>query len=182
MALRAGYYGLKRRFKDKLESIAGEWDGLISRLTPTKYTVTAAEGVTLGINQVYVTGNTVNVLIRLDAPFDLTSDILVGVIDFKPATDFAFLDILSTSTPYVVLGNALVRRNNGRVEIKKTISGYEGTQLWIKGTYVYSGRVSDSRNVDSRSTDDNIPEIIPQEDPEPITKKRTTKKTVKEGE
>lgn len=32
MALRAGYYGLKRRFKDKLESIALAWDETISSL------------------------------------------------------------------------------------------------------------------------------------------------------
>ena len=34
MALRAGYYGLKRRFKDKLESIAGSWDTTIASLFP----------------------------------------------------------------------------------------------------------------------------------------------------
>lgn len=182
MALRSGYYGLKRGLKAKLTEIAGSWDEIISRLTPTKYTVTAAEGITLNINQVYVTGNTVNVLIRLGGSFDLTSDIVLGVIDFKPATDFAFLDILDEATPYKVLGNALVRRTNGNIEIKKTIPDYSGSTLWLKGTYVYSGRVSYSRNVDTRSTDDIIPEIIPQEDSEPTTKKRSTKKTVKEGE
>ena len=34
MALRAGYYGLKRRFKDKLESIALAWDATIKSLFP----------------------------------------------------------------------------------------------------------------------------------------------------
>ena len=178
MALRSSYYGIKRHMKLKLQEVAAGWDSLITSLTPTKYTVTAAEGVTLNINEVYVTGNTVNVLLRLGGSFDLTEDILLGVVDFKPATDFAFLDIVDEATPYKVLGCALVRRTNGRVEIKKTIPDYTGSTLWIKGTYVYSGRVSASRGIETKNdNDDIIPEIE-----EPTTKKRTTKKTVKEGE
>lgn len=178
MALRAGYYGVKRALKDKLAVIASEWDNLINSLTPTKYTVTAAEGVTLNINEVYVTGNTVNVLLRLGGTFDLTEDILLGVIDFKPATDFAFLDIIDEATPYHVLGCALVRRTNGRIEIKKTIPDYTGSTLWIKGTYVYSGKVSASRGIEKNANDALIPEI---EEPV-VTKKRTTKKSTTKEE
>lgn len=177
MALRSSYYGIKRQLKLKLQEVAAGWDSLISSLTLTKYTVTAAEGVTLKVNEVYVTGNTVNVLLRLSGSFDLTEDIFLGVIDFKPAADYAFLDIVDEATPYKVLGCALVRGTNGRVEIKKSIPDYTGSTVWIKGTYAYSGRVSASREIDTKSVNDIIPEIE-----EPVTKKRSTKKTVKEGE
>lgn len=70
MALRAGYYGVKRRIKDKIEDIAGAWDTTIASLFPRD------EQAILGAKQLFkpsaLTVNGITVSVNADDSIDVS--------------------------------------------------------------------------------------------------------------
>lgn len=176
MALRAGYYGLKRKLIDKLTSIAGGYDALAAKVsfldTTGAVTVTAPEGITVNANtQLKRSGRIVTGCIRLEFSEVPTAGSTIATIALPPYS----------STYQIAVENAggktmpvIVEKTTGNVKLFGAYQPSSGNQLIIMLSYVMEDPAS-------KSDDERSLEVIPEEEPV-VVKKTTTRKSTKKTE
>lgn len=161
MALRAGYYGIKRGLKAKLTEIASAWDNLVDVVT----TLNKIHFLSFSEEKTVATGGqNVDYDERITAAGYTSYDVLflVGSISGANSAEGSSLKWLDTSQ-----AKARLHISNSTGESK----------TWVIKGHLIIKEVDPSREVTASPED--VPEEVIEE---PVTKKRSTKKTVKEGE
>lgn len=176
MALRAGYYGFKKKIKNKLEQIVAAWDELVAKNTyDTNLTLTLADGVTLNPSGSLIkVGDTVSIELNISADsFDTTAaEMTVGTVNFPCETPFYLFDVLSNSEPYARIATAFMRKTTGAIVIPKG-AGITAKRIFIVGSYICTETPVTPNRLLSNNLSESLEDVVE----EPITKKRTTKKS-----
>lgn len=180
MALKAGYVGIKKYIRDKLNTTYMSLLSTVNILNDTQgLTVTAPEGITVNANtQVKKSGRVVTGCIRLEfseVPAAGSTICTIPVAPFSSTYNIAVENAGGKTMPVIV------ERATGNVKLFGAYQPTSGNQLIIAISYVAADLATRDANEGNREV---IPEIS--QDPEPVTKitKSSTKKTatIKEGE
>lgn len=171
MALRAGYYGIKRKLRDKLETVAAGWDNLFNSVnTPVEKTLTPAEGITLGSNTKCVKlGRIVDLYVSItsvSAEADTTTTLFTLPSDCLPL--YSLFDVGYDSDGSAVRFN--ISSTSGNVQIRH-LEAISNKTIVVHITFI--AKPAPTRELSMAAAPE---EIVKDEIEEPIVEKKTTKK------
>ena len=100
--------------------------------------VLLSQDVTASINLVESVGKVVNVFLDISSmPDPATDDVIIGVVSKKPATTYAFCDVISKAVPFDLKTKGFIRSTTGQIVIRGGNPAIAGvTTCFIQATYV----------------------------------------------